>query len=86
MKIKWKFEEEREEFDENGNLRPYYKDSEPWKKPYNKPNLYIQIFEIIIAVVLCAVLIILASSYEGYDWNMSGFRYIRDVVVQHLRM
>ena len=84
MKIKWKFEEENKSTDEYGNLKSYYKNSEPWKKPRPGQNIFIQILEIILALVICGVIVIVAANFKGYDWNQSGFRFIRDVLTQNL--
>jgi hypothetical protein len=84
MKIKWKFEEEDKALDEFGNLKSYYKDSEPWKKQKSRPYFLLQIIKILFALVICGIVIVLAFSYQGYDWNESGFRYIKEVVIQKL--
>ncbi|MCL2146806.1 MAG: hypothetical protein FWH52_03265 [Synergistaceae bacterium] len=76
MRIKWKFED-------NGP-KSYYKNSEPWKKQSPKQSILYQILKIILAIVACGIIIIVAFSYQGYDWNQSGFRYIRDIVAARL--
>ena len=90
MRIKWKFEKENEDFDGYGNLKSYYKDSEPWKKTSPKPNIYHQILKVIFVLILCAVVILLGFSlqeYYGYDWNqIPGVRAIREVLNQRVRM
>jgi hypothetical protein len=84
MKIKWKFEEEDKATDEFGNLRSYYKDSEPWKKHNSRPYFFLQIIKVLFALVICGIVVVLAFSYQGYDWNESGLRFIRDIVIQKL--
>jgi len=87
MKIKWKFEEEREGTDEYGNLKPYYKDSEPWKKPGAKSNLFLNILLIILVLVLCGIVTAIATTHQGYDWNQApGIRVIRGILNQRLGM
>ncbi|MCL1940325.1 MAG: hypothetical protein FWG09_00175 [Synergistaceae bacterium] len=86
MKIKWKFEEDVEDFDEHGNLKNYYKDSEPWKKQNSKPNYFLQVFLIILAVIVCLLVIVIGLSYQGYDWNQApGLRILREIVDLRLR-
>jgi hypothetical protein len=84
MKIKWKFEEDSEEFDGNGNLKPYYKDSEPWKKPNEKPNYFLQSFKVLLVLVLCVTLVIIGlaiQDYYGYNWNQfPGVQAIRNIL------
>jgi ABC-type lipoprotein release transport system permease subunit len=84
MKIKWKFEDNDKNADEYGNLKTYYYDSEPWKKQNHKPGIILQILKIMLAIVACGIIILIAFSYNGYDWNQSGFKVIRDVVAQRL--
>ena len=84
MKIKWTFEENKEVTDEYGNLKSYYKNSEPWKKPIPKKNTFLQISKILIVLVVCSILVFISMNYQGYDWNQSGVRVIRDVVIKHL--
>ncbi|MCL2767293.1 MAG: hypothetical protein FWE49_00980 [Synergistaceae bacterium] len=89
MKIKWKFEEEQEDFDEHGNLKPYYKDSEPWKKLSNKGNPLLQILKIILALVLCIVFVFICLTihdYYGQDWNQfPGVQIIRSIINRHMQ-
>ena len=89
MDIKWKFQKDNDS-DEYGNLKSYYKDSEPWKKSNPKPNLFLQILKIVVAFVVCIVIIAVGFSlqeYYGYDWNhIPGIRAIREVLNQRLRM
>ena len=81
MKIKWKFLEEQENADKYGNLKTYYKDSEPWKKPSRRPNFILQILKIAAAIVVFAVIVIMALNFQAYDWNEAGIiRIIRDAV------
>ena len=80
MKIKWKFNENNE----YENLKSYYKSSEPWKKQSPRPRVIYQILKITLAIAACGVIILLAFSYQGYDWNQSGFRFIRDLVAARL--
>jgi type IV secretory pathway component VirB8 len=84
MRIKWKFMEEREETGEHGNLKNYYKDSEPWKKPRPKPNLFLQILKVILVIAVFLVIIIAALSIKvGYDWNEAGIiRIMRNIIIQ----
>ena len=82
MKIKWKFEEESS--DEYGNLKSYYSEPEPWKKPKERPHVFTQIIKIMFSLVICGIIIVIAFSFSGYDWNQSGFRYIKEVVIQKL--
>ena len=89
MKIKWKYEEDNEEFDKYGNLKPYYKDSEPWKKPDEKPNFYLQTFKIVLVLVLCVIMVIIGltlQNYYGYDWNrIPGIQTIRSILNMRVR-
>jgi hypothetical protein len=80
MKIKWKFKENNE----YENLTSYYKYSEPWKKQRPKPRVIYQILKIALAIVACGIIVVAAFSYKGYDWNQSGFRFIRDLVAARL--
>jgi len=90
MKIKWKFEEDREDIDEYGNLKSYYNDSEPWKKPDAKPNYYLQTLKIMLVLVLCGVLVVVGMAlqdYYGYDWNrIPGIQIIRNILDQRIRI
>jgi hypothetical protein len=85
MKIKWKFEEEQEDFDKQGNLRNYYKDSEPWKKR-EKPNMFYQILMVTLVLFVCAVIIVVGFSLGGYDWSqVPGIRVINDIITSRFQ-
>jgi len=86
MKIKWKFEEEKGDFDEYGNLKNYYKDSEPWKKQDRKLSIFLQVLLIILAMAVCGAVIVIGFSLGGYDWNqMPGIQVIREMINIHIR-
>jgi len=83
MRIRWKFLEEREKFDKRGNLRTYYKDSKPWKKPRSRPSFFLQALKISAAIIVSGIIVIMALNFQAYDWNESGFiRIIREIIRQ----
>lgn len=86
MKIKWKFEEEEKTVDEYGSLKSYYKDSEPWRKRIRRPHIFVQFLIIVLAMLICGIVVLMSFNYQGYDWNQSGFRYIKDIVIQKINV
>ena len=83
MKIRWKFLEDKEEIDKYGNLKSYYRESEPWKKPRPRPNYFLQVLKIIIALAVFGIIVLIALSFQPYDWNEAGIiRIIRDTIHQ----